>query len=567
MLDVGKWEGASSPLQLSGWAVTTIDVGLTTRGRPLRTFHVVRTAGPRMPSRCGDGCTSSRFRLNGREGKTSGLRIADVPGYGGATQWVIHRTRLVCRDCGAARFEVLPRYIETTTRMTARLHRFIRHQAAMRPYLNVADETGISEFSVRNVVFDDYDPEKLARRHPKRGPKIDRLPAPRYLGLDEITLVDRKDPDRAHLREARAVLVDLESGNVLALLDDVRAETIAGWFATLSKTDRARLRGVTIDMSRSYRTVLAKALKAKPAKLDDAESAAWDVILSRPVPVIVDRFHVEARAQAIANTVRVAEVRAAARRARSPDWRKRDNDDDVRLFARMLRSRRLPRTPERREKLRAYLKAHPLTYAAYQARQDFRTIYETASSSVEAGARFAGWERDLDPRMARAFAPVLASLRAFRTEILAYFDLRITNGPTESANATMRRVVRVGPNILVETLRAKMLARGRLRPVTSFFCDGCGVRSMRGAAHEGRDDDLRCGSCLNAPAGTAALRRRPAPPTLRDLFDLEERDAMRRVLSRRQQVARRGEQMRFAFDVVQAEAEEALDPLPWGRAA
>ena len=567
MLDVGKWEGASSPLQLSGWAVTMIDVGLTTKGRPLRTFHVVRTAEPRMPFRCGDSCTSSSFRLDGREGKTSGLQIADVPGYGGATQWVIHRTRLVCRECGAARFEVLPRYIETSTRMTARLHRFIRHQATTRPYLNVADEAGISENALRDVVFDDYDPEKLARRQPKRGPKVDRLPSPRYLGLDEITLVDRRDPDKAHLREARAVLVDLESGNVLALLDDVRAETIAEWFGALSMADRARLRGVTIDMSRSYRTVLAKVLKAKPPELDDAENAAWDAVLARPLPVVVDRFHVEARAQAVANRVRVAEVQAAARRARSPDWRRRANDDDVRLIARMLRSRQLPRTRERREKLRAYLKAHPLTYAAYQARQDFRVIYETSSSSVEAGARFAAWERDLDPRMARVFAPVLASLRTFRAEILAYFDLRITNGPTESANATMRRVVRVGPNIRVETLRAKMAARGRLRPVTSFFCDECGARSRRGKAHEGRDDDLRCGSCLNAPAGTAALRRRPAPPTLRDLFDLEEHDAMRRVLSRRQQVARRGEQMMFSFDVEQAEAEDALDALPWGRAA
>ncbi len=163
------------------------------------------------------------------------------------------------------------------------VHRFIRHQAATRPYLNVAEEAGISEDAVRDVVFDDYDPAKLSQRQPKRGPKVDRLPAPRYLGLDEITLVDRKDPDKAHLREARAVLVDLESGNVLALLDDVRAETIAGWFAALSKEDRDRLRGVAIDMSRSYRPVLAKALKAKPAGLDGAESEAWDVILARPV--------------------------------------------------------------------------------------------------------------------------------------------------------------------------------------------------------------------------------------------------------------------------------------------
>ena len=220
----------------------------------------------------------------------------------------------------------------------------------------------------------------------------------------------------------------------------------------------------------------------------------------------------------------------------------------------MLRSRRLPRTPERRESLRAYLKAHPLTYLAYEARQDFRTIYETAASSVEAAARFAAWERGLDPRMARAFAPVLASLRAFRTEILAYFATRITNGPTESANSAMRRVVRAGPNIRVETLRAKMLARGRLRPATSFFCDGCGARSRRGRVHEGRDGDLRCGPCS-------------AAPTLRELFDGEELDAMRRVLSRRQQVARRGKQIAFAFDARQDAVEDLFDGLPWGRAA
>ena len=548
------WEGARNPLQLSGWAVTHVDTRLTTGGRRARVFEVVRIADPRSPAPCPrPGCEEAGYTLDGRNPSALGIRIVDAPSLGCAVSWSIRRSRFRCRGCGRRDVEQLPLYVDGVSGMTARAYLYVRMQAANRPYLAVAQEMGIAESRVSSIMRHG---RSLRSRRPDQEPKPskpttpDGMPivraetdgrpwvgesrVPRYLGLDEVALVDRKN-GQAHMKLPRTVMVDLESGNLVAMFLDNRKTTIAAWFAGLEAWERSRIIGVSIDMERDYRATVRAAL-------------------GDGVRIVVDRFHVDRMAQDAADLVRRAEVQAAPRKARSKA-RKRHVDDDVRMFARMLRSRRLPKTPERRDLLRTYLRSHPLTYVAVTARQDFRAIFETARGQDDARARFKAWADGLNPIIRPAFAGVERALRVFGREILMYFDLPISNGPTESANGMIKRMMRAGPSAHIETLRDRMLVRGRYRPTTSVLCDGCRTWCedpvvYAGPGLTGVAGRLACTSCAT---GVKRARRHRPTETLRDLFVGGSYKDSRRMLSRREAVRRRNEQLPMIFEPPSAE--------------
>ena len=65
MLATKVWEGGSSPLQLSGWAVTHVENEMAAEGAGARVFTVIQTADTRFPSGCKGGCGSTAFTLDG----------------------------------------------------------------------------------------------------------------------------------------------------------------------------------------------------------------------------------------------------------------------------------------------------------------------------------------------------------------------------------------------------------------------------------------------------------------------------------------------------------------------
>ncbi len=549
-MQLTTWEGARNPLQLSGWAVTHVDTRLTTGGRRERVFEVVRIADPKPPAPCPRlGCEEAGYTLDGRDPSAKGLRVVDTPSLGCAVSWSIRRSRFRCRSCGRRNVEQLPLYVDGVSGMTARAYLYVRMQAANRPYLAVAQEMGIAQSRVSSIMRHG---RSLRSRRPDQAPKPSKPTAPdgmpivraeadgrpwvgesrvpRYLGLDEVALVDRKN-GQAHLKQPRTVMVDLESGNLVAMFLDNRKTTIVSWFAGLEAWERSRILGVSIDMDRDYRATVRAAL-------------------GDGVPIVIDRFHVDRMAQDAADLVRRREVEAAPRKARSK-VRNRHVDDDVRMFARMLRSRRLPRTPERRELLRTYLRSHPLTYVAVRARQDFRAIFETARGEEEAKARLEAWAEGLHEAIRPAFAGVERALRVFGPEILTYFDLPISNGLTESANGMIKRLMRAGPSAHIETLRDRMLVRGRYRPTTSVLCDDCRTWCEDPTVYAGPSQEGVAGRFACATCATGVKRPREHRPTetLRDLFVGGSYKDRRRMLSRREAIRRRNEQLPMIFEL------------------
>lgn len=567
MREPGRWPGARSVLGLSGWEILRIDLDTLSSGLVRRTYHVVRDRLIWLPQKCPNPeCKGVEFTRDGREiapsptapptfdrrrssitnrrKKTSlslslsdligedpsaspGLVVTDTPSFGEAVQWIIYRRRLICKSCLRKTFETLPLYIDVRSGMTARCHRYVQHQATTRPFLNIAKEIGKGVTVVRDVSIESFPSSKIDReiKRPKHKSDI----GPRYLGIDEIFLVDRSNPDLAHLKSPRATFVDLESGNVLDLLENNSSETITTWFLKLTEEERRRIRGVAIDGKFDYGHVVRKVLPH--------------------ATLVIDRFHIETLAQNAADSVRIAELKARSPSKKRKTTKAIHQNASVRMYARLLRAKKLPRKPDRRQLLKDYLLSYPLTRQAFEARQDFGIIYDTARTKEEADARFRLWEHDLAPDIQPHFSSLLSALRSNRKEILAYFEIRITNAATESANAMIRRIVRAGHSIHLETLAGKVKARTRLRETRMFVCDKCHFQAdIEPDHHTDVKGDLVCLPCRSNEPRTVILKPRES---FRDLFDKKEIAAFPRALSRRRLKALRGEQIPMDFSDVQ----------------
>ena len=90
------------------------------------------------------------------------------------------------------------------------------------------------------------------------------------------------------------------------------------------------------------------------------------------------------------------------------------------------------------------------------AKERFYDIYEAPSRS-EAEKRYREWDEGLDPEVRTTFGPLLTAFQNWEGPILAYFDHRVTNACTESANNLIRAVQRMGRGYSFDVLRARIL--------------------------------------------------------------------------------------------------------------
>ncbi|KGA93608.1 transposase [Leptospirillum ferriphilum] len=67
------------------------------------------------------------------------------------------------------------------------------------------------------------------------------------------------------------------------------------------------------------------------------------------------------------------------------------------------------------------------------------------------------WDSGLDPEIRPIFGALLTAFQNWEDSILAYFDHRVTNACTESANNLIRAVQRMGRGYSFDVLRARIL--------------------------------------------------------------------------------------------------------------
>ena len=233
------------------------------------------------------------------------------------------------------------------------------------------------------------------------------------LGIDEI-----------HLSSVPCVLTDVRGKLLFDILPSRKKEAITPYFAEMANKENVRV--VVADMWRPYHDVADQFF---PGRL-----------------VVVDKFHV----------VRMANngldaVRKKVGRERSRDQRIRLKDERFLLY-----KRRQDLKQYERDRVDEWLKAFPILRQAYQAKERFSEAYE-ASNRAEAEHEIARCFQTMPIEIDPYFKELTTAYGNWKDRILNYFEDRVTNAYTESVNAIIRELDRVGRGYKFETMRAIML--------------------------------------------------------------------------------------------------------------
>jgi transposase len=110
----------------------------------------------------------------------------------------------------------------------------------------------------------------------------------------------------------------------------------------------------------------------------------------------------------------------------------------------------------------AWTENFPILKTAHTCKETFFEIW-SATTRDQAQVLYQIWQHDLPDELIPAFQPLLTALENWYTEIIAYFDHRISNGPTEALNGLIKLAQRMGRGYSFETIRAKILLTYGLR--------------------------------------------------------------------------------------------------------
>lgn len=334
-------------------------------------------------------------------------RIADLPIRAKRVSLLFDQPRLRCRYCGRT-FSPSFADLDEQHNMTVRLREYIVAQAGPRPFLHVAEEVGVSEGTIRNVVA----AAEASRPQPE---------TPRVLGIDELYL------QRRH----RCILTNIEAGTVLDLLSGRTYRQLLAHISAMP--DRQRVDLVTIDMHRPY--------------LDVARAT-----LPRAT-VIVDKYHVLAMANRAVDRLRIALRQTMPDRTARTLMRSRF----------LLLKRPVDLSGAERLSLETWLDQLPALRRVYAAKEGFFAVYKTARTAKDAETQLDAWRGSLDPQTERAFRELVTALTNWQPQILNYFDHRYTNAATEALNGIAKLLNKLGRGYSFRSIRAKLLFTAGVR--------------------------------------------------------------------------------------------------------
>lgn len=337
-----------------------------------------------------DGCPRCGVvsgRVHARARRPSRLLWAFVHGR---RLWVeLRRRRLWCAECERAFTPRLPG---------------LRSRARMSVTAQVTILAALRELSFAALRRSHGVSYGRARR------ALERLPVP---WCDWSMLVGEEGPvslgvDEHSFRGRDLVLTlsCLSSGRLLAILPDRRQATLRAFLRGLPPDVRERLAGACIDLSAGYRAVLR-------AELPGAS-------------IVADRFHVIADANRRLDETRRLE--GAEAREVLPRWPLLKGEE-----------RLSPRQAARLEELR---RRFPVLAEQHWCKERLRDLYRSPDRAT-AEAR---WTSLLIAMEASDDAAVLLwarTLRTWRREILAWFELPISNGFTEGCHTKIKLLKRM----------------------------------------------------------------------------------------------------------------------------
>jgi len=311
-----------------------------------------------------------------------------------ATFIVLPIPRVECLTCGAVR-QVNVSFADPRRSYTSCFERYALELGRHMTIRDVAVHLGVSWNLIKDIQKRD-----LSRRYAK--PKLKHL---RHIAIDEIAIA------KGH--RYLTIVLDLESGAVVFVGDGKGADALKPFWKRL-RPSGARIQAVAMDMSAAYRTAVATYLpKAK---------------------IVFDRFHVVK----LFND-KLSDLRRALHREATDVLQKQVLKGTRWLL--LKNPENLDETKDEKKRLEEALALNKTLATAYYMKEDLRQFWE------QPGKRFAtafldGWIRRAGASGIRMLQQMAATLAAYRSGLLAYYDVRITSGPLEGTNNKIKTMKR-----------------------------------------------------------------------------------------------------------------------------
>lgn len=362
--------------------------------------YVVSVHGIVIPTIC-PYCGSEKLHKHGAVTQA----YMDTPMHGKRVILTIERKRYRCTNsaCNKTIFEPL-NDMDPKRLATSRLIKYIQNICFKKTFADISREIGVDEKTIRHI-FDDY------AEHLRTTIKFE---TPRVLGIDEVKIIG----------SYKAMITNIEELSVYDLLESRKKSDLIDYFAKVPNLDQVKI--VTMDMWRPYFDAIRHHLPN--------------------VPIVVDRFHV-VRA---ANNAMEA-IRKSIRKDLEPSKRIRLKDERF-----VLLSLKKNLNPEQLKMLEKWTTEYPVLHEAYLAKEGFLAIYEQTNKAL-AQKLYADWEKSLSPEIRRYFSDIISFMRNWWVEIFNYYDYRITNGYTESANNLVKEMNRMGRGYSFDVIKARIL--------------------------------------------------------------------------------------------------------------
>ena len=289
--------------------------------------------------------------------------------------------------------------------MTKRLVKAIEEQSMSKTFVEVAENVGVDEKTVRNV-FKDYVSFK-EREY--------QFETPRWLGIDEIHII----------RKPRLVLTNVERRTIYDIKTNRNKETVIQRLSEIS--DRTYIEYVTMDMWKPYKD-------------------AVNTVLPH-AKVVVDKFHVVRMANQALDGVRKAIKAKMTALERRTLMRERF----------ILLKRKHDLNEREAFLLDTWLGSLPDLKEAHELKEEFYWIWDT-DDPEEGRDRYRLWRiHCMSSNSKDAYKDLVRAVDNWQDEIFNYFDKKLTNAYTESINSIIRQVERMGRGYSFEALRAKIL--------------------------------------------------------------------------------------------------------------
>lgn len=234
-------------------------------------------------------------------------------------------------------------------------------------------------------------------------------------------------------------IVDLGSSDLHEMICGRSKEELKQWLLSLTAAQRAPVSTVVIDMHAGYRAAVFEALPG--------------------AVIVADRFHVEQGSGKAVTAVRRRRIwEQSAHRGRATDrgWRaqhdllRHPDRLTVNGWGRVIASMRVDAGNDSLE--------GDLMWA-WAARGYLSEIYATATSRAHAHRMLVWWYCFIAAHPVPELVSLANGISQWETEILNYFGHRVTNGPTEGRNRTIKHTKRIS------VYRCSLVSLRRVRAV------------------------------------------------------------------------------------------------------